>query len=265
MAESALRPDSSTENLEAVTYHFRLRGESQNASMFMPSGFEAGMFLPSQEFARRLLGTFDCQYRVLDIGCGVGLDLVDLSASSNQVWGVDITKDRVEDALRNSKMAGKDDQIHVQVMDAHHLQFPNDFFDLVFANSFLMWVDKKQVLSECRRVLKPGGRALFAMESMRDHPLVRLYRMLPRVRRRESLVNRLSLAEINDLRSGFSSLTQQQFYLLSPLVYPLAVRWSSSQLVQQLVRFVHRIDEVLLTQFPSLRRFAWIAVLQFTK
>lgn len=44
------------------------------------------------------------------------------------------------------------------VMDAEQLFFGDNTFDLVYAQSMLMFVDKKKVLQEARRVLRKGGR-----------------------------------------------------------------------------------------------------------
>jgi ubiquinone/menaquinone biosynthesis C-methylase UbiE len=251
--------------LASVADHFRRRGESQNGSIFMPANFEGGMFQPSHDFARQLLANFDDGLKVLDIGCGVGLDMIILSGTRNQVWGIDIVEDRVQDARRNAERTGKRNQVTVKVMDAQDLQFPDNYFDLIFANSFLMWVNKEAVLRECFRVLKPGGRALFTMESMRNHPLLIIYRLLPRVARRERLVDRLSLHRITALQGAFSKLEHRQFYLVAPLVYPMALRWSSSPPVQKLVQTLNTLDTMLLRASRLLRRFAWISVLQYTK
>ena len=47
--------------------------------------------------------------------------------------------------------------------DFHHLEYPDGSYDVVWSqDAFLHAVDKRAVLSECRRVLKPGGTLVFS-------------------------------------------------------------------------------------------------------
>ena len=50
---------------------------------------------------------------------------------------------------------------HVQMMDAHHMTFADATFDCVVAQFVITLVENpEQVLSECHRVVKPGGRII---------------------------------------------------------------------------------------------------------
>jgi SAM-dependent methyltransferase len=49
----------------------------------------------------------------------------------------------------------------VQLMDAHHMTFADATFDCVFAQFVITLVENpEEVLSECHRVVKPGGRII---------------------------------------------------------------------------------------------------------
>jgi phosphatidylethanolamine/phosphatidyl-N-methylethanolamine N-methyltransferase len=49
----------------------------------------------------------------------------------------------------------------VQMMDAHHMTFADATFDCVVAQFVITLVENpEQVLSECHRVVKPGGRII---------------------------------------------------------------------------------------------------------
>jgi Arc/MetJ-type ribon-helix-helix transcriptional regulator len=103
------------------------------------------------------------------------------------------------------------------------------------------------------------------METMAENPVLKLHRLRPSKRKRESMVHRLDLAAITRLSSGFSRSRSWQFHLLSPVLYPIA-RWKSrSQVVRSAIRRVHKVDGLLLEHFPRLRRYAWVTVLEFTK
>lgn len=103
---------------------------------------------------------------VLEVGCGSGV-YTRLMASRLQgegrAVGVDVQPGLVEAATRHAQAEGWGQLIEYLVGDALALPFPDASFDLVFCNS-LLWLlpDPARALSEMRRVLRPGGRALAA-------------------------------------------------------------------------------------------------------
>jgi len=49
-----------------------------------------------------------------------------------------------------------------EVADGEHLPFPDGAFDVVFAHGVVQYTSNpRQMVDECRRVLKPGGQAIF--------------------------------------------------------------------------------------------------------
>ncbi len=95
--------------------------------------------------------------RVLDIGCGIGgLDemLVELGAS--HVTAVDVAAPLI--ALARRRVA--DPRIAFEVIEPEQaLPFANASFDVVFTkDAWLHVIDKRALLGEVHRVLKPGGR-----------------------------------------------------------------------------------------------------------
>ena len=170
-------------------------------------------FEPSRSLFVKMLGAFDCGLKILDLGCGFGEDAITLSGETNQVWGIDIAEQRLNAARAHVRRANRSDRIFIRKMDVHDLQFADKFFDLIFANSFLMWVNKSRAVTECHRVLKPGGKVVFACESMGKNPFLALHRHRPILHTRESVVSRMSLQELSDLSSRFSSAQWEQFYV----------------------------------------------------
>ena len=252
-----------------------------------------------------MLGSFDCGLKILDLGCGFGEDAIALSGEANQVWGIDISEKRLDAACSRVRNANRSDgRIFIRKMDVHDLQFADGFFDLIFANSFLMWVNKARAVAECHRVLKPGGKVVFGCESMGKNPILALHRRtlhtreslvsritlqelselssqfsssrweqfylaLHRHRRtlhtRESLVSRITLQELNELSSQFSSARWQQFYRVSPLLFPLALRFPRSGILRRIIKSVQFLDRGILHVWPGCRHYAWVSVMEFTK
>jgi SAM-dependent methyltransferase len=108
--------------------------------------------------------------RVLDIACGTGqpaLLAAEKVRPGGRVTGIDIDPEMLAACSRLARQAGADNLDLVQ-MDMHALNFPEGSFDAVTFGFALMFArDAVKVMSEIRRVLRPGGR--FAL-SVWDDP-----------------------------------------------------------------------------------------------
>jgi ubiquinone/menaquinone biosynthesis C-methylase UbiE len=92
--------------------------------------------------------------RVLEVGSGLGLLASEVAEAAEgvQVVGVEISPEQIAAAVQTPRVT------YVQG-DAHRLDFPAASFDLVYSRYVLEHVaDPKQVLSEMRRVARPGAR-----------------------------------------------------------------------------------------------------------
>jgi ubiquinone/menaquinone biosynthesis C-methylase UbiE len=98
--------------------------------------------------------------RILEVGVGTGLSFDDYDAST-EITGIDLSTPMLDKA--RAKMAtGRYPWVKdVRQMDAHHLEFPDASFDCVVAQFVITLVaNPEQVLSECHRVVRPGGRII---------------------------------------------------------------------------------------------------------
>jgi SAM-dependent methyltransferase len=68
-------------------------------------------------------------------------------------------------------------QPEFHVMDAHRLDFPDNYFDVAFGSGILHHLYLPRALAELRRVLKPDGLALFG-EPLDNNPVGRVVRHL---------------------------------------------------------------------------------------
>ncbi|MEM9682896.1 MAG: class I SAM-dependent methyltransferase [Pseudomonadota bacterium] len=105
--------------------------------------------------------------RVLDLACGTGLvslRLADAVGPSGQVVATDIS-DRMIDHIRRVAIALGLTQVDAFRAEAETLDMvPDASFDLVTCALGLMYVtDTATAIAEAYRVLKPGGRAVFAV------------------------------------------------------------------------------------------------------
>ncbi len=99
--------------------------------------------------------------RVVDVGCGAGLDSLiaaKLVGPAGQVVGVDMTPAMVGKARRGAAEAGLP-HAKFRLGYAESLPLPDGWADLAISNGALnLLPDKARGLAEIARVLKPGGR-----------------------------------------------------------------------------------------------------------
>ena len=98
--------------------------------------------------------------RILEVGVGTGLSFDDYDAST-EITGIDLSAPMLAKA-REKMASGRYPWVRdVQLMDAHRLAFADATFDCVVAQFVITLVaNPEQVLSECHRVVKPGGRII---------------------------------------------------------------------------------------------------------
>lgn len=111
------------------------------------------------------LGKINQGERILDIGCGAGVDTI-LAAiivgSKGSVVGVDIVPEMIVRAESNLQMVGLDN-INFQKVSGQNLPFSDDTFDVVISNGVInLMPDKEAAMSEIIWVLKPAGRLMVA-------------------------------------------------------------------------------------------------------
>jgi SAM-dependent methyltransferase len=97
--------------------------------------------------------------RVLEVGCGTGVDLARFARGGAIVTGVDLTLSAIELAKANFSQQGLAGDFHVA--DGERLPFADRTFDLVYAHGVVQYTpDPARLVAELRRVLKPGGEAV---------------------------------------------------------------------------------------------------------
>lgn len=125
--------------------------------------------------------------RVLDLGCGNGLDAINLARSGAFVTGVEVVPDLIEIA----RLRARNEQIDVKFSDLNQRDgwdYPQ-YYDAVIVIDVLEHIEKPiQVIETCYRVLRPGGIVIFttpnrwAVQNILADPHWRLFgvTLLPR-------------------------------------------------------------------------------------
>lgn len=102
---------------------------------------------------------------VFDLGCGAGLDLYLYSQSAGpdgKVYGLDISEEMIAKARRNMEILNVQN-VELLCAEADKIPLPDKSVDIVTANGiYNLSPDKMAVMREAARVLRPGGRTIFA-------------------------------------------------------------------------------------------------------
>lgn len=103
--------------------------------------------------------------RVLDSGCGPGIDTVAIAKlipESAEVIGIDIDERMITEADRHASASGVQDRVQHLLADAYDLPFEDGYFGACRAERLFQNIpashDVEAVLEEHLRVLRPGGR-----------------------------------------------------------------------------------------------------------
>ena len=103
--------------------------------------------------------------KALEIGCGTGFFLLNLKQAGvlDEAHVTDLSPGMVSAAIRNGAALGFD--VDGRVADAESIPYDDATFDLVVGHAVLHHIpDVELALREVLRVLKPGGRFVFAGE-----------------------------------------------------------------------------------------------------
>jgi len=97
--------------------------------------------------------------QVLNVGCGIGVGSAYLAKKYGcHVVGVDLSEKMIEWSRRRAREERVEGQVEFRTADVLDLPFEAGRFDVVFAESVLIFVeDKARAIQECVRVTKPGG------------------------------------------------------------------------------------------------------------
>jgi SAM-dependent methyltransferase len=193
---------------------------------------------------------------VLDYGCGHGMAAVVLARRGARVTAFDLSAGYLAEADARARA----NRVAIEFVQANgeHLPFADASFDRVWGNAILHHLNLDVAGRELRRVLRPGGVAVFC-EPWGQNPILNWARRVLPYHGKNRTADELPLqpADVCHLQKIFPHLDVQGFQMLAMLrrVIPNG----------KLVELLDRCDRVLLQSVPCLQSYCRYAVLTLSR
>jgi SAM-dependent methyltransferase len=99
--------------------------------------------------------------RLLEVGCGIGTDLLRFAKGGARVTGIDLSQTAID-------LAGRNFALHdvtadeLRVANGEALPYGDGMFDVVYGHGVIQYTsDPARLVTECARVVRPGGTGIF--------------------------------------------------------------------------------------------------------
>jgi len=95
---------------------------------------------------------------ILDVGCGSGIPTMELAGLSNgQIIGLDINQPLLDRLMKKIEESGLSDRVKTVKYSMLDMDFPDENFDIIWAEGSIWVIGFERGLKEWRRFLKPNG------------------------------------------------------------------------------------------------------------
>jgi ubiquinone/menaquinone biosynthesis C-methylase UbiE len=222
------------------------------------SGKEIRPYNQDWEFLREVKELNLAGQDLLELGCGTGEYTVVYAHLGARVLAVDLSAVAIEVARERARFYGLEDRITFICASAEDAPCPDQAFDAVVGTYILHHLEIEAAARRIKRMLKPGGVALF-LEWVTWPPFDGI-RALPMVRRFfpagegdvTDYERKLDDNDMSTFRRYFRSVTSRRFYNIARLTYfipSMFVTWI-------------KLDYWLQRVFPPLRRMGGAAIVR---
>ncbi len=158
---------------------------------------------------------------LLEIGCGVGIDLVRFARGGANVTGIDLSKIAIDLARQNFEQSQQ--HADLRVMNGERMQFADNTFEVVYAHGVLQYTaDSAKMIAEIYRVLKPGGELIMMVYNRISWlNLMRNVTKVPLEHEDAPVLEKFSIGELKQLLHPFHD------YRITPERFPVKTKLHS--------------------------------------
>jgi SAM-dependent methyltransferase len=157
--------------------------------------------------------------RALELGCGTGVFLERVARSGAALHGLDLSEDLL--ARARARLAALPN-VTLDRGNAEALPYPDRHFDAVYGSSVLHHLDLDAALREAHRVLRPGGRVVFAEPNILNPQVLLMFRFPPLKQRFGVSPDEMAFSRFRARRAleraGFVDARVEPFDFLHPSV-----------------------------------------------
>ena len=216
--------------------------------------------------------------RVLDIGCGQGDTSVAFALRGAEVWAIDVSDRMIELTRRLAEHHGVRERVHAEVCRVEDMRYPDNFFDLLFADGVLHHLDMVVAVPNLVRVLKPEGRGFF-IEPQKGSIFSEIYRFFAKDLRTKD-ERPFQEQDFDFLGTQFGAISHREYHFSSLVLFALRFAYlriigsafpywmddvRQGKVCPRILRHMQRIDSLVLGWLPFLRRFCWLTVIMARK
>ena len=135
--------------------------------------------------------------RILDIGCGPGVQTVDLlKISRGTVLALDFLPEMIERTKSNAERAHVVERLKVLVQDMQQMDFPSASFDVIWSEAAIYNLGFENGLKKVKSFVRPGGCVVVSeavwLKPQPPTPVIEFWRQYPEI---DTVENKLEVID----------------------------------------------------------------------
>jgi SAM-dependent methyltransferase len=214
---------------------------------------------PEQQAARDMMGSVEGRI-VLELGGGLSVHPIILARSGALVVVADVSLKRLKVMRKLIKEQDLSQNIFLICAKAEAMPLRAETLDVVYTKSVLIHTELYPTILEIKRVLKLKGKGIF-VEPLRYNPFVALYRRFFAPSEWRKITNYFDRVSIARIRSVFSDVNTQRFYLFSFLAFYWQFGRRNLGKFTAALGLLMKADKFIMSVLPFVRGLSWFVVI----